>query len=79
MKSWPKSWQSMTLWSKRADQVTATIEALDNIDKMLHEEIAVIVAKIEANKKKRAKAVSRRRQLRRMANDLEEEREKESE
>lgn len=60
-----------------ADQVTATIEALNQIEKALNEEIAVIVAKIEANHKKRLKAKGRRRQLRDLANQLEKERDDE--
>lgn len=58
-----------------ADQIAATIEALDQIEKALNEEIAVIVAKIEANHKKRLKAKARRRQLRELANQLEKEQE----
>lgn len=57
-----------------ADQVTATIEALDNIEKVLNEDIAAIVVKIDANNKKRLKAKARRVQLRRLANEIEAER-----
>lgn len=60
-----------------AEQITATIEAFDQIEKAMNEEIAVIVAKIEANHKKRLKARARRRQLREMANALEKERDEE--
>lgn len=60
-----------------ANQVTQIIEGLDAADKILNDEIAVIVAKIEANHKKRLKAKARRRQLRQMANDLEAQREDE--
>lgn len=54
-----------------ARQIGATIEALDQSDKILNEDIAEIVAKIEANHKRRLKAQARRRQLRKLANEIE--------
>jgi acyl-CoA reductase-like NAD-dependent aldehyde dehydrogenase len=62
---------------RSADQVTATIEAFDQVDKVLNEDIAAIVLKIEANHKKKLKAQSRRRMLRDLANKIEAERDAE--
>lgn len=59
---------------RSADQVTATIEAFDQIEKAMNEEIAEIVAKIEANHRRRIKAKARRAQLRKLANEIEAER-----
>lgn len=56
---------------RSADKVTAYIEGLDEADRILNEEIAVITAKIEANHRKKLKARARRKQLRQMANELE--------
>ena len=60
-----------------ADEITRMIEALDAADKILNDEIAVIVAKIEANHKRRLKMKARRRQARELANQLEAERDAE--
>ena len=60
---------------RSADDITMMIEALDEADRILNDEIAVIVAKINANHQKREKAKERRRMARRLANELEAERE----
>lgn len=66
----------------QADQLTQLIAGLDEADKIIEEGMAVEVAKIEKdyrarlekNAKRRDKAKKRREQLRRMANELEAER-----
>lgn len=60
---------------KSADDITRMIESLDEADRILNEEISGIVAKIEANHVKREKAKARRKMARRLANELEQERE----
>lgn len=59
---------------RTADDITRMIEALDEADRILNEEIAEIIKKIEANHIKREKAKARRKQARRLANEIEAER-----